>query len=200
MASKYYAVKNGRNKGIYRSWDECQKEINGFSNAIYKSFKTKEEAIAYLENNSSDEKKDYTFKTKVVAYVDGSYNKENSEYSFGAVLLVDGKEYHFKKKFEPDEYSIHRNVAGEIRGASFIINYCIKQGYKEMDLVYDYIGIEHFFEGNWKANTNLTKLYNSFANDTLDKIKINFIKVKSHSNDKYNDLVDSLAKEALGIK
>ena len=31
------------------------------------------------------------------------------------------------------------------------------------------------------------------------KIKINFRKVKGHSGNKFNDMVDKLAKEALGI-
>ena len=32
------------------------------------------------------------------------------------------------------------------------------------------------------------------------KIKINFVKVKGHSNDKYNDKADLLAKKACGIE
>ena len=42
--------------------------------------------------------------------------------------------------------------------------------------------------------------YVEFVKDIKDKIKVNFIKVKSHSNNKYNDLADELAKKALGIK
>ena len=33
-----------------------------------------------------------------------------------------------------------------------------------------------------------------------EKIDVKFVKVKSHSNDHYNDIADKLAKEALGIK
>ena len=40
MAKKFYAVKKGHKKGIFESWDECKKNINGYSGAIYKSFKT----------------------------------------------------------------------------------------------------------------------------------------------------------------
>ena len=32
-----------------------------------------------------------------------------------------------------------------------------------------------------------------------ERLPIEFGKVKGHSNDKYNDMVDELAKEALGI-
>ena len=42
--SKFYAVKIGRNPGIYNSWAECQQQVTGFKGAIFKSFKTKEEA------------------------------------------------------------------------------------------------------------------------------------------------------------
>ena len=35
---KYYAVRKGLNPGIYNTWDECRKNVIGFSGAIYKSF------------------------------------------------------------------------------------------------------------------------------------------------------------------
>ena len=46
--SKFYAVKVGRNIGIYTSWAECEKNVKGFSGAVYKSFKTKREAEALV--------------------------------------------------------------------------------------------------------------------------------------------------------
>ena len=107
--------------------------------------------------------------------------------------------YQFKRKFGPDEYSSSRNVSGEIRGAAFIIQYAIKLGIKELDLYYDYRGIEEFYTGAYKASKDLSLLYQDFANKAKKQIKINFHKVKSHTNNKYNDMVDSLAKEALGI-
>jgi len=41
---KYYVVWNGILPGIYDTWDECKKQVNGFDKAMYKSFSTKEEA------------------------------------------------------------------------------------------------------------------------------------------------------------
>lgn len=37
---KFYAVKKGKNIGVYNTWDECKKQVNGFSGAEYKSFST----------------------------------------------------------------------------------------------------------------------------------------------------------------
>ena len=68
---KYYAVRKGRNPGIYTSWDSCLKEVKGFSGAIYKSFKTKSEAEAFMKG---EEKKIEVDIDTVLAYVDGSFN------------------------------------------------------------------------------------------------------------------------------
>ena len=42
---KYYVVWKGVEPGIYDSWDESKKQVDGFSGALYKSFATKEEAV-----------------------------------------------------------------------------------------------------------------------------------------------------------
>lgn len=39
---KYYVVWKGHNPGIYYTWDECKKEITGFPEAVYKSFKNED--------------------------------------------------------------------------------------------------------------------------------------------------------------
>src|SRR3990170_3087554 len=43
--NKYYVVWHGAKPGIYSSWIECQKQINGYPNAKYKGFKTHEGAV-----------------------------------------------------------------------------------------------------------------------------------------------------------
>ena len=52
MAKKnFYVVWNGVKPGVYNSWDECKKQINGYDGAIYKSFPSKELAErAYNES------------------------------------------------------------------------------------------------------------------------------------------------------
>ncbi|KAL9650653.1 hypothetical protein ABK040_016370 [Willaertia magna] len=49
--TKYYAVANGRRKGIYLTWDECKAQVDEFQGARYKSFKTLEEANDFLKQN-----------------------------------------------------------------------------------------------------------------------------------------------------
>ncbi|GGD98015.1 ribonuclease H [Paenibacillus nasutitermitis] len=41
---KFYVVWAGRKPGIYTSWTECQQQINGFTDAKYKSYETRASA------------------------------------------------------------------------------------------------------------------------------------------------------------
>ena len=43
---KYYVVWKGREPGIFTDWDSCKKQVDKFTGARYKSFRTKEEAEA----------------------------------------------------------------------------------------------------------------------------------------------------------
>lgn len=189
---KYYALKDENNKLIYENWDEAKEALKGLKAPKYKSFKTKEEAEAFLEGKELEI--DYKIPT---AYIDGSYDKETENYSFGGCLFIEGNIYKFKKKYLKDEYSSFRNVAGEIKGAGYIINYAINHGIKELNIYYDYLGIEKWYKGEWQAKSPIAIEYVNYANEAKKKINVNFIKIKSHTNNKYNDLADKLAKEAL---
>lgn len=52
--NSYYVVWQGAKPGIYLSWAECQKQINGYPNAKYKGFKTYEGAIAAFKKGPKE--------------------------------------------------------------------------------------------------------------------------------------------------
>lgn len=52
--SKYYVVWKGRQTGIFESWEECNVQIFGFKDAVYKSFKTKKLAEDAFKSPSKD--------------------------------------------------------------------------------------------------------------------------------------------------
>ncbi len=52
LAMKFYAVAKGRKTGIFTSWPEAERQVKGFAGARFKSFKTKQEALSFLENPS----------------------------------------------------------------------------------------------------------------------------------------------------
>ena len=52
MAKKFYVVKKGYNCGIYESWDECKKQVEGYSGAVYKSFKNIDDAKKFFQSDN----------------------------------------------------------------------------------------------------------------------------------------------------
>ena len=86
---KYYAVKVGRERGIFDDWNKCSESINGYANAVFKGFNSEDEAKAYLEDIdlwsgiiSKDIKDGF-----VVAFCDGSFDRNLNRYSYGVVLI-----------------------------------------------------------------------------------------------------------------
>jgi len=51
---KFYVVWEGKQRGIYTSWNNCKKQIDGFIGAKYKSFKTEELAKKAFQGNYFD--------------------------------------------------------------------------------------------------------------------------------------------------
>ena len=46
---KWYAVRVGRQTGIFETWADCQKQVIGHPGAVFKSFPTQAEAREFLE-------------------------------------------------------------------------------------------------------------------------------------------------------
>ena len=197
---KYYAVRNGRKIGIFTTWDECKKQTSGYSGAEYKSFSSLREAQDYMRCGNSGNASLSQHNDSAVAYVDGSYIHSKKEFSFGAVLLYKDSEKHFKASFSDPELTAMRNVAGEIKGAEFVMDFCAKNNIPVLDIYYDYEGIEKWCTGEWKTTKDGTAAYRRAFLEYSRRIEIRFHKVKGHSGDKYNDLADRLAKSALGIE
>ncbi|MCH5210914.1 MAG: ribonuclease H family protein [Oscillospiraceae bacterium] len=198
---KFYAVKNGYHTGIYNTWEDCEREVKGYGGAQYKSFKRIEDAEEYLGINTQmsffDE--DIPETNTAVAYVDGSYNTETKIFGCGVVIFHNGEEKTFSRSFSDPEMASMRNVAGEIEGAKLAMRFCVDNNIEEIDIYYDYEGIEKWCSGAWKTNKDGTAAYKRYYDEAARKVRINFVKVKGHSGDKYNDMADRLAKEAVGV-
>ena len=197
MANKFYAVRQGRNPGIYRTWKDCQAQVSGFPCAQFKSFPALSEAEAFL-NSSAGQDMEIDGQT-LTAYVDGSYDHRKKEFSYGMVIRKKEGELYFAEKYADPALASMRNVAGEIKGAQKAMQYAVDRGYQKLAIYYDYEGIAKWCTGEWAAKKEGTKAYRSFYNGVKDRLQVRFVKVKGHSNDEYNDRADMLAKSALGI-
>ena len=204
MATKYYAVRAGRSAGVFLTWAECQKQVTGFPGAVFKSFTTIEEAEAFVKGAATAIRESGTEILQaepgaLVAYVDGSYNVENNQFSYGMVLLDGEQELKFQQFFIDEELASMRNVAGEIKGAEAAMRYAVEQGFGKLYIYHDYEGIAKWCQGAWKTNKEGTKAYKAYFDSIRDKLHVVFVKVAAHTGDKYNEMADKLAKEALGI-
>lgn len=216
MAKKVYAVRKGRETGIFGTWDECQKQVSGFSGAEYKSFVSKAEAMQFLEGVEKDMPPgsspqgtvtageqggslDDVDEDTAVAYVDGSFDKVSGDFSYGMVMLYRGEELKFCERIQDKELALMHNVAGEIKGAEAAMRYAVANQIEKIVIYHDYEGIAKWCNGAWKANKDGTKAYKEYYDSLEGKLGIQFVKVKGHSGDKYNDMADRLAKQALNL-
>lgn len=205
MAKKYYAVKLGKKVGVFDTWDECKKQVVGYSGAIYKSFTSYEEAYSFVNGQANDqntnvqETKDRENIKEIVAYVDGSYSAKQKKYAYGCVILQEDETIKLNGSGDKIQYVSMRNVAGELLGTIKAIKWAHENKYDSITVHYDYEGIEKWANGYWKTNKQGTKEYLQFIKEYRKYIEINFVKVRAHSGDLYNEVADRLAKKALGI-
>lgn len=208
-AKKYYGVKKGKITGVFNSWEECKHSVEGYAGAEYKGFSTYHEAAAYLGNGEwaeqevlklADEKDAEASGNpdELLTYVDGSYDDAIKKYAFGCVfILPDGKIYTEYGNGDNPQSLQHRNVTGEMLGAMYAVKTAMFNGYKAIEIRYDYEGIEKWVTGEWRSKTELTGKYAASMREWGRSIKISFTKVPAHSHVKYNELADKLAKEGL---
>lgn len=201
---KIYAVKKGKETGIFYNWDECKASVEGYPGAEYKGFFTEEEANDYLsglENSNVNiipYKGEECLQNQIIAYVDGSFDEKIGKYAFGCIIITPNGDIMRESGNGDNPESIAlRNVTGEMLGAMFAVKWCDKNGYSAIEICYDYLGIEKWATGEWKAKNSLTQKYATFMKENGKKISISFKKIAAHTGNKYNEEADKLAKAAL---
>ena len=209
--TKYYAVKNGREVGIFTSWDACRASVDGFAGAEYKSFKTKKEALAFLGDGESGAFADISARpemsdipvcpeNELIAFVDGSFDVKSGSYGFGCVIIdPEQKLTRLNGKADKAEAATARNVAGELLATMTAVKYAAEHSYKKLTVYHDYEGIEKWYNGKWKAQSFVAVAYLEFVRKYRSFVSVSFVKVEAHTGNTLNEEADRLAKSALGI-
>lgn len=136
---------------------------------------------------------------KFKIYIDGSYNEKENLGGYGLLILDSNDEVIHTEFKELTEGTEIRNIYGEIVGACRAVEIALLNNHKEVDIYYDYAGIEMWATGKWKRKNEYTKKYNEYMQNAQQYIKINFHKVKGHSGDRFNDMADKLAKQGANM-
>ena len=193
----YYVVKKGSKVGVFNNWPECLAAVKGYKGAVYKGFETQAEALEWQQGNSeANEPTEVSGPIEFEVYTDGSYI--NGKYSYGYAFIKDDQVIFEGKGVGEDlEAASMRNVAGEIAA----VRHAVEKA-KTLDvrirIYHDYSGISLWVTGDWQAKNKFTQAYVTFMR--AHRGLYEFKKVSGHSGDRYNDYVDRLAKEALGIR
>jgi ribonuclease HI len=139
---------------------------------------------------------------KIAIYVDGSFKTINEHQLIGSayvVVNVDGSTVERKvaKEYEAGTHS--RNITGELNATYGAIAYALQNNLPEITIYHDYVGIAEWANLNWKANKPETKQYANYVNRVRNEkgLIINFIHVKGHSGNMFNEVADKLAGEAI---
>jgi ribonuclease H-related protein len=129
--------------------------------------------------------------SSIEAYVDGSY--KDGKTSWAAVIVKNGElQTEFSGLLDEQTVAGTRQVAGEVKAVEEVLTWCKNQKISSIKIFYDYMGIECWAKGTWKANLPLTQAYRDFVRSS--GIRVEWVKVKSHSGIKYNEQVDKLAR------
>ena len=171
---KFYAVRKGRNPGIYFSWLECKSQIHRYPGAVYKSFECLESAENYMDEYREENENRMKFSN--YAYIRGYYNDTTDCYGYNGCIYHNNKKYNINGYDNDPHYINMGAVAGHIVGCRKLIDKAIELGIRNMDLYYDYEGIKNWATGDWNRNKYGSIEYYEYMQDIKRKININFIK------------------------
>lgn len=200
MSNKYYAIKAGKKTGVFEDWNEVKDYVEGYSNSKFKSFSTLQEAKIYLEEDTGTiefkPKGQVSDELSIQVYVSGSFSEKNRRYSFGTVILQNNNVIQELEGTgnEADFLEIS-SISGEINGVMSAIKWTFDNNHPQIDIFYDYAGIESWANGDWEAQKEGTKIYIEFVNSYKDKINIIFNKVDSRNE--YSKRAKTIATETL---
>ena len=125
-------------------------------------------------------------------YADGSYLGGVTGY--GAVILKNGKVVaELSGSVPTSEVGGTNQVAGELAAVKESLKWCQEHSISEVSIYYDYLGIEKWATGRYKANQPLTQEYARFVRES--GIRIHWHKVAAHTGNRWNERADVLAKK-----
>ena len=220
---KFYATKVGRvSNVIHTSWEECEKNVKGYSGAIFKSFANRTDAENYLRGEEhispvispipqrSIGHSPFQNQT-VMIYTDGSHSKVvGGHIGYGAYCSFNGQEYAFSGKITSERLSQYgidpqtevSNPTAEFLGFAEVLRMFYSAQVKispmyKLVFAIDYIGVQAWMTGTWQRKLDhIRKIYDSCQQmiQAISLTQYEIIHVAGHSGVHGNTQADILAK------
>jgi ribonuclease HI len=217
--SKFYAVKKGREPGIFRSWEECKRQVNQYPGAVYKSFKTLPEAEEFnkvrykrkLTSRSHDDRGGPPTKHSCVSdgagvpvvYADGccyGNGRVGAKAGMG-VYWDDHHPHNMSRKLTGKQ----TNQRAELVSSCLAIESAMVQGHDKIELRTDSnytIRVATKWTDKWEQNGWKTSEGGDVLNkddimrlrDLTKKVDVTWTHVRGHQGIHGNEMADQLAK------
>lgn len=193
----FYAVKNGRVKDIYDNWESCKQQVQGFKGAQFKKFKTKQEAIDYMNDIVEDYIND-----KIYVYCDGSCIHNGKQNAKAGIGIYFGEN---DPRNVSEAINGHSNNVAELSAMIRVYNYVKKDVTIVSDSKYALHCVKEYGKkqekDSWKNNIPNQDLVKQLY-ETYRDTNIQFMHVYAHTNKKDihsigNAMADKLAYDAI---
>jgi len=213
---KVYAVAKGIKPGIYKSWDEAKIQVDGFPGALFKSFTSMAEAEDWLKKNSNkmviNKEESHLTDThspksdEIIIYTDGGSLGNPGPGGYGIVQI-------FGDSIEEiyGGFRLTTNNRMELMGVIVALKSLKQKDHKitiYTDSSYVVNGITKGWAKSWRKNNWIKSDKKPAVNsdlwkallDLIEPLNIDFIWVKGHAGNKYNERCDELAVSAAKSK
>ena len=215
----FYAVRRGISPGIYRTWEECKKQVEGFPRAEYKGFVTRDEAEAYMRGENATEHKSPVTSTKlheastakeedprrIHIYADGACTGNPGPGGYGVVILHNRNRTELSAGFRRTTNN-RMEIMGCIAGLKALPEPSDVTMYSDSRYVVN--AINESWAVNWRRRGWKRRLENGesapAANadlwsellDLCDRHRVIFEWVRGHAGNVENERCDVLARAA----
>ncbi|XP_061213611.1 ribonuclease H1 isoform X3 [Neopsephotus bourkii] len=200
----FYAVRRGRRTGVYRTWAECQEQVNKFPSASFKKFATEKDAWAFVRSDLPAQQQPESAGEFAVVYTDGccSGNGRSRARAGIGVYWGPGHPLNTSERLPGRQ----TNQRAEIHAACKAIEQAKGQNIKKLiiytDSKFTINGITSWVD-NWKTNGWRTSSGGSVINKedferlaNLSKdIEIQWMHIPGHAGFQGNEEADRLARE-----
>jgi len=211
----FYAVKEGRQPGVYNTWDECFEQVNGYSGAVYKKFKVEADARAFVlggapepvkQSNVIDDQcnvSDVPTDKAVALYTDGACSGNPGPGGFGYAVVVNDVLTLKGSGGCALTTNNQMELSAVIEGLKAISNVRSVVVYSDSSYIVNAFE-KHWIDGwkrrNWVKSDNSPVLNRELWKQLLTEMArfkdVQFVWVKGHAGNKFNELCDRLAVNA----
>lgn len=167
MAYRYYAVRHGKTVGVVSSWAECKEMVDGIKGAEFKGFNDEDSALEYLKTGKVTFDKSAVVDKPTEDAVNIYARGLESCGSFDIGVVVEGSEraHNFFGRIDAVDYASLGSIAAELLSVMVGVQLARDMGFKCLNIVFAYDGVEKWYDGSWAAKGSLQSDYAALLNN-----------------------------------